>query len=85
MSKLVAIVNVIAWAGFWAFGYLAVTAEGLSQGQIVVAVLLAAGGLVSGTWAWMRLVRHAEATGLARGSAMLGPEARARAQQHWEG
>ena len=51
----------------------------------LLAVLLAAGGLVSGTWAWMRLVRHAEATGLARGSAMLGPEARARAQQHWEG
>ena len=84
MSKLVAIVNVVAWAGFWAFGYLAITAEGLSQGQIVIAMLRAAAGLASGTWAYVRLVRHAEGTGYARGTGVLDPEARARAQEQWE-
>ena len=83
MSKLVAIVNVVAWAGFWAFGYLAITAEGLRQGQIVVAMLLAAGGLATGIWAYMRLVRHTEGSGYARRSGVLDSQARAAAQEKW--
>lgn len=85
MSKLIAIVNVIAWAGFWAFGYLAITAEGLSQGQIVIAMLLAFAGLASGIWAYLRLVRHTERTGYARRNGVLDSETRARAQEQWEG
>lgn len=27
MAKLIAILNVVAWGGFWAFGYLALTAD----------------------------------------------------------
>ena len=51
MSKLIAVLNVIAWSGFWAFGYLALTGEGYSTGQITVATLLAALGLFGGLFA----------------------------------
>jgi hypothetical protein len=27
MAKLIAILNVVVWSGFWAFGYLALTAS----------------------------------------------------------
>ena len=85
MAKLIAILNVIAWAGFWAFGYLAITAEGLSQGQIVVAMILAAAGLATGIWAYLKLVRHTETTGYAKTTGVLDPKTRARAQEQWEG
>lgn len=64
MSKLIAILNVIAWAGFWAFGYLALTAD--SGGQVTTAVILAVLGGALGLAAWFWLVRHSEATGYAR-------------------
>ncbi len=59
MSKVIAIINVIAWSGFWAFGYLALTAEGTQPRQMVVAAILAFAGFVTGLWAWMRLSRRA--------------------------
>ncbi|MBO9450694.1 hypothetical protein TRL7639_03302 [Falsiruegeria litorea R37] len=80
MNKLIAIINVIAWSGFWAFGYLAVTAEGLTESQLVIAALLAFGGLVTGIAAYMRLVRASEASGYARKSNQLDAAARNRAQ-----
>ena len=64
MAKLVAVLNVVAWAGFWAFGYLALTADG-QGGDMVTAELLAALGAGLGLWAWFWIVRHAEATGYA--------------------
>jgi uncharacterized membrane protein len=64
MAKLIAILNVIAWAGFWAFGYLALSSgEG---GSTVVAMILAAIGAAVGIVAWLWLVRHSEATGYAK-------------------
>ncbi|HKL64595.1 MAG TPA: hypothetical protein VJ886_00670 [Roseovarius sp.] len=66
MQKLIAILNVIAWAGFWAFGYLAVTAGVGNTGQMVTAALLAAVGGGVGMLAFFWLARHAEATGYAR-------------------
>lgn len=51
MNKLVAITNVISWSGFWAFGYLALTAEQPDSSQTLIALVLAAAGLLSGTWA----------------------------------
>jgi hypothetical protein len=66
MNKLIAIVNVIAWSGFWAFGYLALSAEVTETGQILTAVILAAAGGAIGIWAYLRLVRHSEATGYAK-------------------
>ena len=56
MQKLIAIINVIAWAGFWAFGYIAITAEGLTDGQLMIAAILAFAGLVTGVLAYMKLV-----------------------------
>ena len=83
MNKLIAIVNVIAWAGFWAFGYIALTAEGLTDRQLVIAALLAFAGLVSGILAYMKLVRVTEASGWARSSNQLDAETRNRAQEEW--
>lgn len=66
MTKLIAIVNVVAWSGFWAFGYLALTAAPADSRQITVAVVLAAVGAGLGLWAWFRLVRVTESTGYAK-------------------
>ncbi len=66
MQKLIAIANVVAWSGFWAFGYLALTAGVEQTGQMVTALILAALGGGVGMVAYLWLVRHAEATGYAR-------------------
>jgi hypothetical protein len=63
MAKLIAILNVFVWSGFWAFGYLALTAQ--HDGQMVTALILAALGGAAGLWTWLWLVRHSEATGYA--------------------
>ncbi|MFU8778120.1 MAG: hypothetical protein ACNA7M_10695 [Roseovarius sp.] len=66
MQKLIAIVNVIAWAGFWSFGYLALSAQIENTAQMVTAAILAAIGGGAGMLAYLWLVRHTEATGYAR-------------------
>jgi uncharacterized membrane protein YbhN (UPF0104 family) len=66
MQKLVAIINVIAWSGFWAFGYLALTGEAHEEAHIVTAAILAAIGGGAGMLAWFWLVRHSEETGYAK-------------------
>ena len=55
MIKFLAILNVIAWMGFWAFGYIALTAGDLSTGQITIAVLLAAVGFFIGMMSYVRI------------------------------
>ena len=66
MGKLIAIVNVIAWAGFWAFGYLALTSDMADMRHMVVAALLAAVGGGVGMLSYLWLARHSEATGYAK-------------------
>jgi len=66
MKKLIAIANVIAWGGFWAFGYLALSAEPGQTGQMVIAAVLAALGGGVGMLAFFWLVRHTETTGYAK-------------------
>lgn len=66
MQKLIAIGNVIAWGGFWAFGYLALSAEPHQTGQMVIAAGLAAMGGGLGMLAFLWLVRHSERTGYAK-------------------
>ena len=66
MAKLIAILNVVAWSGFWAFGYLALTTDPASGASMTVAALLAAGGAALGLWAYFWLVRHSEETGYAK-------------------
>jgi len=66
MRQLIAIANVIAWSGFWAFGYLAFTARVDQTGQMVTAAILAALGGGVGMLAYFWLVRHSEETGYAK-------------------
>lgn len=55
MRKLVALVCVISWSGFWAFGYLALSARIDEPQQMVVAGLLAFAGFLTGMFTFMRL------------------------------
>lgn len=57
MNKVIALVCVISWSGFWAFGYLALSADVQDQGHILIASLLAALGFLSGVFAYLRLAR----------------------------
>ncbi|WP_103334284.1 hypothetical protein [Pseudotabrizicola formosa] len=62
MNKLIALICVVSWSGFWAFGYLALTADIQDQTQIMVASLLAAFGFLSGVFAYIRLARDRPTT-----------------------
>jgi drug/metabolite transporter (DMT)-like permease len=66
MQKLIAIANTVAWSGFWAFGYLALSAPTDTGHQALIASLLAALGAAIGLTCWFQLVRHTEATGYAK-------------------
>lgn len=66
MTKFVAVVNVIAWAGFWAFGFLALTADPTNTHDILIAGALAAIGGGIGMVTFLRCSRHCEATGYAK-------------------
>ena len=57
MNKLIALVCVISWSGFWAFGYLALSAEIDDPAQMVTAGLLAFAGFLTGMFTYMRLSR----------------------------
>jgi hypothetical protein len=57
MRKLIAIVCVISWSGFWAFGYLAISAAAADPAQVVTAALIAAAGALTGVFAWLWLAR----------------------------
>lgn len=67
MTKFYAIANVIAWSGFWAFGYLALTADPEATRQILIAAVLAALGGGVGIFAYIRCARYCEMTGYAKG------------------
>ena len=74
MTKFFAVLNVIAWAGFWAFGYIALTSDVADAGQMTVAAVLACLGAGVGVFAYMKLVRHSEATGYAQPPKRAYPE-----------
>jgi len=57
MNKLIAIINVVSWAGFWSFGYIALTATELTQTQILTAAVLAGIGFLTGVIAYLKLSR----------------------------
>jgi len=66
VTKFVAVLNVIAWAGFWAFGFLALTADSANMTEIVIAGTLAALGGGIGLFTFLRCSRYCEATGYAK-------------------
>lgn len=58
VEKLIAFICVVSWSGFWAFGYLALSASAANTTEMTVAALLAAVGFLSGTFAYMALSRR---------------------------
>ena len=58
MNKLIAVICVVSWAGFWGFGYLALSARNFSDGQVALAAILAFVGMLSGVFAYMALARR---------------------------
>ncbi len=74
MAKLIAILNVIAWSGFWAFGYLALTTSTEQTGQMMTALILAVVGGAVGMIAFFWLARHAEDIGYAKPRNRAVPE-----------
>ena len=60
MQKLIAITCVISWVGFWAFGYLALSAGIEDSTQITTAVILAALGLFTGMFTYLKLARSSD-------------------------
>lgn len=58
MNKLVALICVVSWSGFWAFGYLAFSANIQDSHQIIVAAILATVGFFTGMVAWLKLSRN---------------------------
>ena len=79
MKKLIAIINVIAWAGFWAFGYIALTSTDLSERQVVIAAILAFAGFITGVAAYLKLCRASEDCGFEK-KKQLDAATRERAQ-----
>lgn len=57
MRKLVALACVVSWSGFWAFGYLALSARIDDPRQMVTAGVLAFVGFITGMFTYMRLSR----------------------------
>ncbi|MDP2739559.1 MAG: hypothetical protein Q8O82_12875 [Pseudorhodobacter sp.] len=58
MHKLIAVICVVSWSGFWAFGYLALSANIHDSEQILTAMLLAALGFFIGMMTWLKLSRE---------------------------
>ncbi|SIO14873.1 hypothetical protein [Vannielia litorea] len=74
MARVIAVLNVIAWGGFWAFGYIALTTEPTETRQMMIALVLAVAGAGVGLWAYLRLVRESERRGYARPRRHVLPE-----------
>ncbi|MQY41719.1 hypothetical protein GG681_03645 [Epibacterium sp. SM1969] len=83
MIRILGLLNVVAWSGFWAFGYLALSSEGYSERELSIAVALGALGLLGGMVGYLKLMRIAEHTGLAAASNRSTREERDRAQAKW--
>lgn len=80
MHKFTAILCVVSWSGFWAFGYLALSVGDFSQLQLTTAAVLAFLGMITGIVSYLKLVHASEATGYAKRSNQLNAKARYEAQ-----
>jgi hypothetical protein len=60
MNKVIANVCVIGWSCFAVFGYLALTAPDGNDAQMLVATVLAAAGLFTGVFSYLKLARQVE-------------------------
>ena len=74
MMKVIAIANIVAWSGFWAFGYLALSGDSMGSTQTIIAGLLAVFGGFLGIFTYLKLVRHSEVTGYSKGPNRVVPK-----------
>lgn len=79
MRKFLALLNIIAWGSFWAFGYLALTAENFSDTQVLIAMILSCIGFAVGMFTYRYCAKSSEASGYAIARS-LDPLTRERAQ-----
>lgn len=57
VDKLCALGCVMGWGAFWAFGYLAISADPQAAAQMMTACALAFAGFLLGVFAYIRLGR----------------------------
>ncbi len=55
--KAIAILNVVSWGLFWAFGLIAATSPNMGEGMLLLAVLLSGLGFLSGIISYLALSR----------------------------
>jgi hypothetical protein len=53
-----ALVCVIGWLAFWTFGAIALFANSLSDQHIIIAAMLAFGGIMAGMTSYLKLSRE---------------------------
>ena len=58
MNKLIALICIISWSGFWAFGYIALSASTANVREMEIGAVLAALGFLTGTFTYMALARR---------------------------
>jgi hypothetical protein len=58
VNKLIALVCVVSWSGFWAFGYLALSSSVANTSELAIAAVLATVGFLTGTFTYMALSRR---------------------------
>jgi len=84
MKKLIAVVNVVAWSGFWAFGFLAFAHGAHPESHVIIALVLAFFGLVVGVVAYRYLIRAVDPGGPGGHSHRRAEATRRRAQTEEE-
>ena len=57
MKKTIALLCVVSWSGFWAFGYLALSSPSFDDAQVIVAALVAGAGFLTGIATYLMLCR----------------------------
>lgn len=70
--KLIAVLNIVAWGGFWVFGYLALSSSNWGEAHAVIAAMLAGLGFLVGIPSYLMLCN------------MMRPEERRVARQETE-
>ena len=83
MPRLIALPNVIAWSGFWAFGCRTLTGEGYSPTQPRIAASVATAGGCIGVLNHLRRVWMSGRSGSAMSSNRMTKDARDATQAHW--
>ncbi len=58
MNKLIAVLCVLCWSGFWVFGYLALTADKTQATQMMLGTAVAGICFLGGVFAYLYLCRE---------------------------